>query len=411
MTQVFSPKVQRLSDCPLGYEPSEFFRDYIKAFLPPIYMLFAERISQQYRVDFVKLWAWESSNLMDDVSLREELGDISPYMGWPNKPRPVGTSFQLSEVYRSAFIRTLEWLHWQGRIPDMDFLEHILFTCPVDLSFWEVRAQAPPSWWPRTERFPASWGQEKETTKPPNYEILRGLTGIQPNTFAPAKGRILAIEGPCLWTGNNDFEDLGVRFAIVGFAYRIRGPDIPRAEDICNHVIHGSSWHAYPLSPSPLATLDGRIGETWVPGRTELSFGDLQVVFLASRFEKLASSVWQWYRGADQPWMLSPFLVGPDHEFVHNTNSWSCYSGDQRFSLGFDWRLGPLAMHDEGAFFPHGQVLEVPSDWLDKLLEQHQLRLAYIMEVKMKIRKYPHDKAQDFSSAEFIDLSQVITHP
>src|SRR2546430_12298078 len=97
--------LERLEQCPSSFAPSSFFMEYIRSFLPPIYMEEALNLSQRQGLNFVQVWAWESGNLMAESGLREELGQVERYLGRRHEPRPTGASVRLSEVYRSAFLR------------------------------------------------------------------------------------------------------------------------------------------------------------------------------------------------------------------------------------------------------------------------------------------------------------------
>ena len=401
--------LERLACFPRDFSPSEFFLDYIRSFLPPIYFGTAQNLSRKYRVDFLEVWAWESSNLMKELSFKEELGEYGSYLGRESKPMVMGASVHLSEVYRSAFIRTLAWFHMIGGIPDDVYFGQTLRNTPIDLSLWDIGTNAPPKWWPVLSRPVASDQAGEETIQLLDWQKLRDLIVLETEGLGPHNSRLLSAEGTCLWADDIPPENLSVHFALVGFAYQCKGGKLPSADQVVDPLLWESCWMPYPKGAGVLSIFDPGSERVLIPGELEWDFLDLRVVPLVARIRSLARNSWQWFRGYHVPWGLSAFFGDARASLGHDDRSWFHSVEGNRVALGHDWRLGSLERDDDGVFPLHGQVLAVDWDWLSSLLEKDDLRFAHLLQVKAKVREYSYDQANEYSQTEFINLGRIVT--
>jgi hypothetical protein len=401
--------LERFAGFPLDFSPNEFFLDYIKSPLPPIYFDTAQNLSHKYRVDFLGAWAWESSNLMKKLSVEEKLGEYAGYLGRRSEPMVMGASLRLSEVYRSAFIRTLAWFHTIGRIPDEAYFGQTLRNCPIDLSMWEIGTNPPPKWWPTLSRPVASGQTEDEAIQLLGWQELRDLTVLETEGLESLNSRLLSAEGTCLWSDDVPPEGLSVHFAMVAFAYHCKGPEMPSANEVARSVLWESCWYPYPKGAGVLSIFDPGSERVLIPGEPEWDFADLRVVPLAARIHSLARNTWQWFRGYHIPWSLSDFFGDVPGSLDHDDRSWFHSVDGKRVAVGQDWRLGPLERDDDSTYPLHGQVLEVDWDWLANLVEGAGLRLAHLLQVKARVRKYSYDRAKEYSQTDFINLGRIVT--
>jgi hypothetical protein len=53
-----------------------------------------------------------------------------------------------------------------------------------------------------------------------SWSPLRDLVSIRPDSLPGRNSRLLAVEGTCLWRGDQKPESTDIRFSLVAFAYR-----------------------------------------------------------------------------------------------------------------------------------------------------------------------------------------------
>jgi hypothetical protein len=397
------------ANLPVDYSPTEFFSDYISSLLPPIYLITAKRLESKHRVPFVASWAWESGNLIKDCGLSEELGEFGEYMGGPREPSMLGCSTRLSEVYRSAFIRTLAWFHFAGCVTDEEFIKHSMMTCPVDLSLWEINTAPPPEWWPRLDATTAGSQKDVNVVELSTWSPLRDLVTTNSGVLKGSKSRLLAVAGICLWKEDRKPENTEARFSLVAFAYKTLGPLLPSPEPVGACLLHSARWLVYPELQSRPCVLDTKSGIKFFAADEQWTFDDLTIYPLVFHFETLNSNFWQWFRGYNPPFGLSPHFARMKCIHGHDRECWYYTRNRRRVAIGRDWRLGPLERLSRQAFPLHGQFLEIESGLLDKFLTSQRLRLAYHLRVEIMTSKYRYDEPKEHSYDEFINLGRVIT--
>ena len=402
--------LERLAACPLQYRPSEFFTDHITGFLAPIYLEEARRISRITRIDVVQLWAWESSNLLHDSGVTEVLGEYPEYFRGPTlEDAPlVGASSRISEVYKSAFLRTLAWLRMAGRIDETEFIENTLMACPIEPSLWEVEPAPPPAWWPRLGGQNLTSPDKVGTVALADWSTLRNLVNIDRGASPLARPCLLAAEGAILHNGDSATQAISVRFSLVAFAYRVLGPTFPNPATVTRHLLHRAWWFTYPGDQS-LGIFDTDGLTKLIPGDAKWKLDDLIFYSLVSRFKTITICTWQWFRGLHAPFGLSFYLATPRMKLSHDTSTWFYALKEKKVAVGRDWRFGIMDRDPARTFPPHGQFFEVEQSLLDRFLQAHDARVAHALMVEVKANKGTYDRPKVHRHFEFIGLGSIIT--
>ncbi|MFZ0212091.1 MAG: hypothetical protein WAL55_05235 [Candidatus Acidiferrales bacterium] len=397
--------LNRFEGFPRDYSYPKSFPAFVGAFLAPIYFDSAMSLSQEYSIPFTQAWAWESYRLMNNLKVREEYGEAQRFAHQLHDWTIPGASFQLSEIYRSAFMRTLAWFYQLGKIPALDYVTHSLRICPVDLSLWELKTRDIPNWWPKPL---VSSEPESRTVSVVNMESIKDLTDVRTDTFGTRSGILLAAEGPLLAEQQSN---VSAHFALVGFAYRVHGGNLPHAEEVAEAVQWQSNWYANPRGPSSLKVLQGAQSRELVCVEDHWATDDLEIVPVVSRFASTPINLWQWFRGADRPLGLSSFLHRSDIDLHLDEDALAYEHKGGKVATAYDWRLGTLEHHPEFEYTCHGQAVEAKADWLQAILTEDNLRLAYILRTKIKVREQTYSKAKVYVSTELLNLTKVITRP
>jgi hypothetical protein len=399
--------LERLERCPSSYTPSSFFMEYIRSFLPPIYMEEALNLSQRLGLNFVQVWAWESGNLMAESGLREELGQVERYLGRRHEPRPTGTSVRLSEVYRSAFLRTLAWFRELGKLEDTIFLEQSAHACPVDLSLWQVHPGSPPTWWPRFQKPRSNASSDMNIIGLGDWEALRALNKTELERVDNRRFELMAAEGPCLWAEAPS--GTSVHFSFTGFGYRKTGPTTPDAGRVYNCLEQRAIWLEYPQDESVLAALDSENTKYFMPGETGWRVEGFEILPLVAKFRPLVTNLWQWYRGIRAMWLPSYLFCEGPWRFECDSKSCGLWRDRHKVAISQDWRLGALEEYDENSFSDHGQFVAIDSNELQQKLQQAGLRLGYLLSVEIKTQKYSYEKAEKVDHKELLEVGRIIT--
>jgi hypothetical protein len=397
--------LNRFDAFPQDYSYPKNFPAFVKAFLAPIYFDSAMSLTQKYSIPFTQAWAWESYRLMNDLNIKEEYGEPQRFAHRLHDWTIPGASFQLSEVYRSAFMRTLAWFRRLGKISSLDYATHSLRTCPVDLSLWELKSREIPNWWPKPV---AASDSESQTVSMVNIESIKELANLRTDTFGTRSGILLAAEGSM---PTEQPVNLSVHFALVGFGYRVHGRNLPDADEIADLVQWQSTWYGNPESPSSLKVLQGAQSRELVCMDDHWVTHDLEIVPVVSRFASTPIHLWQWFRGAESPLGLSSFLYRRDIDLRLDKDALVYEHEDGKIATGYDWRLGTLEHHPEFEYTYHGQAVEARSDWLQAALTEDNMRLAYVLQTKIKVRQHTYSKAKVHVSTELLNLIQIVMRP
>lgn len=401
------PVFRRKRSIPLppdGYRPSDFFRRHITWFLAPVYLNRAEQIEENARVDFVQLWSYAAQEMMAKLGLREEVGDTADFAGVRHSATLQGISSLLSEVYRSAFLRVIEYLHEQGLIPEDFYLDFAYSTVPVELSYWKVAPGRAPAWWPKihSTRTPDS---EKEHLLNIVYE-RSVLEAIEPRSGHVVLGMDGAIEFADGWSRNFPNVALG----LVAFGYKVLGPDIPRAKEVAAKVLYSPSILLVPSkTDSPLNLLECH--KQHVPGGNQpIELRDLIVYPLIARNRDLVIGLWQWFRGFSSPhglFGLNPELAtGLDIRL--GAREWWYMRGETKVACCADWLEGLREMYDNGSGIPHGHYIQADLSFVSSHLEAKGLRLGYVVKTTYRHRARSYSEPEEFVDYRLMRVGRVI---
>jgi len=119
-------------EVPPDFAVNPFFSKYVKTFLPPYFDYLAGLIEEGEVIAFRRHWSFEWQQLVEETGVK--LTDRNLYLWFGShseKERVLGTDTKLSEVYRSAFLRSLAWAVASDRLGVNDAIVFAVETCPV----------------------------------------------------------------------------------------------------------------------------------------------------------------------------------------------------------------------------------------------------------------------------------------
>jgi len=400
--------IERMAGFPAQYSPSRFFSKYSRAYLPPIYAATADNLSLKGKVNFLNMWAWESENLLRELNIEEAVGDTVQYATHSREHSYPGISYRLSDVYRSAFLRTLAWFRIAGDLGEDTFRELSVMTVPVDLSLWDISAQSAPKWWPRFTQNQSAQNGNVESILQASWADIRALVDIRINDEGHCSRRILAAQGPLLSEELREENNVSLNFRLMGFAYKVVGREVPNSQEVAR-LISTSYRGPKQNSPHSLSVLDAlrhdSIANSAYSWKSEDS---LEVTALVSRLEPNPVYAWQWFRAYGRPLSLSPFFRLPGSNVVISDSTWSYVSRDRELARFYDWRNGALERESRVMYPRHGNVAEADSDWLSEKVAEQGLKLGYVLQIDLKLQKKSYEEAKDYSHTELIGVSRLI---
>jgi hypothetical protein len=377
-----------------GYKPTEFFGQYVESFVPPWYSIKASEITQSTRKDFKHAWAWAFDQLMSENGIAYSLGDISSYCSDVRGKSLPGATSQVSEVYRSSFVQTLEWFTAQKWLGSDIATEYAMSICPIDFSLWDISTVSPPDWWPRSSNgeSAADFAQLAE------FAHCENITKIgDPSTV------ILGAEGAVI--PHDHRKNISSSFRLMPFAYQVRGHKLPEAE-LVSQFLRKNFWQKHPISREPLSLFSPSFAG-WVPFHEGAAISrDLAIVPLLSRMESNNINLWQSWRGVHRPLFPGPVLVNGG-EPGSDATSWFYKLNDQVVCRMQDWRLGTLEINNKNEYWLHGQFAAANRAWLHGLIEQHEGRLGYVLSVNILHREHDYSEAKEVKFHKLLDVSMV----
>lgn len=303
---------------PETFAADSFFTQYVRIFLPEIYLLQGKRIDERTGNRFIRQWSFEWARLLKVVDV--ELRRPSSYF-WKD---PNGDHFvwdlPMSEIYRSSFLRALGWAVHKNVL---DLRVAALFaaeTCPVDLGLWRVKPKEKPGWWP--------------TCPSPNGSIDQ-VPGLITSKLAELWERERNSEWALVEASGRVHEDHDTAYEIdiMGVIQSCHGAGRPVIDD----VIAGQESIDEITAESPkLLALGGHYPQE-SDGEWERRYSDWSIWQLAAPARLITIDRWQHWRSARGIWLPAPFLARGGFNFTCTPESISIASGDAEQARWSDW--------------------------------------------------------------------------
>jgi hypothetical protein len=382
-------KYAQLRTPPTEFQPSRFFTENIRGFLPPYYFDQASEIANRSGFDFVKDWAFESDQLIDELGVKEELGSAAGYMNDHSEGPIYSFSTKLSEIYKSAFIRVAKHYFDRGRMPDWKYYNLSDKTVPIDLSFWAIAPRKTPSWWPQNieasvmsdyERGISTFSVDGKLETLPNFDgkIVIGLDGA----VKPKEGWQKGISR--------------TRVCLLSFLYEVKGPKLPSAEEIISKIEYLPDFIVPPsTSENTIAYLRNTNCVVLEPEPIEIS--DIIVHPMLGRVHQEVINIWQWWRGYHSTFSPKSDLgkcVGVESA----KDCWE-YFGKSKVSIGqsVEWIDGLLERASTSHEAPHGTYYLIDKKYLDSVVQKSRLRMAHVVQFS---HRPGADRKREFKTAK-----------
>lgn len=346
---------------PEDFEVSNFFTKYIVGFLPPAHLDRAKRIEELTWIPFTSFWSFSAQQLLTSLKSREELNNVN-YFATPttDESHLMSASFKLSEVYRTSYLRTLQYFYDQGWMPRDFYLDYCLSTMPIDLSYWSIVPGRIPSWWPEYTN--------TEELKTNHKRILQSAIDSSEDT------KPLFITGalrPSSWSDGS--EPSGVQ--IVAFGYKSIDVNKINEEVLAKEILKKVPLlFQFPDSLKKFEALESHLISLSESEYEKI--GETLVQNLVGHAHPLSVPVWQWYRevhGSLLP--LDAVTNGLSRSYVphgfDHKNGKKIIGSYREWSQGINERLDPKALP------PFGLSYVISEEFLTNYLRKSGLKLGY----------------------------------
>jgi len=395
----FNVGSKTLNSVQAGYTVSDFFRKYISSFLAPIYRDRGETIEKKTLRGFIRQWAFTAEEMMKATGLQESRAVLDFMKGYQS-PHLIGMSTMLSELYRSAFLRVLRHFRDQGWISNRIYLEYAYATLPVELSYWKVKPSRAPGWWPKLQF---------------GHDTSDGQSGLRGFGFERGIDQIVNCEGEVRVLGLDGIVEpaegwvaglLDTSVTLVGFGYKVTGPNLPEAKEVANAVLYSPLVVLDPAALSPFNFLESYYDQLSI-GDSPVQVSDLMIYPLVARNRDLVIALWQWFRDYLPPFGLFGEL-NDDLRIELEDRRWEYVKNGHAVARSGNWLEGLKERYDKELGVPSGNYIETEASFLKSYLDKNRLRLGYVLKTTHKYRDYSYEEAKSFDTHRLIGVSPLI---
>lgn len=371
-----------------NFQPPEFFEKFRNNFLPPIYSTWIKEVQNRTLLPMFKQWAFEWTQLVSSLGYKPS-AQVLDFGGRPPGLRML-VDFPLSEVYRSAYLRSLAWAVTKGRLPEETALYLAHEACPVDLGLWRVQPGSKPLWWPKP-KVPSG------TVDTVPAELSTALSHLWDKKRDIFKGKALLAANGSVLCGTDTYS-LSIR-AMFQAAY---GPVLGDPKDIMKACDEAQGEHTgqdvcfagalKPIKPEDISL----VSHDWLTLPAS--------VYVRPRvFPR-----WQYWRGYRGIQLPAPFLASEKVSFRCEQDSIIVFDGDTEIGTWQDWTDGVTEEFVNDLPHPHGWALCTPWDLVDKFSRLSHSTFSWICEVKGFHREQEHEKFREFSTYQLYGTTNLI---
>ena len=391
------PAFHPINSYPTGYEVSSFFSKHVNTFLAPIYTTRAAKLDRNDR-SFLKQWSFTADELIEEMGKTLNMNQVYYYARRADDEFLLGFSSQISEVYRSAFLRVLQAFRALGKSDEDLYLKYAYATLPVELSKWKLSPGELPDWWPRLK--------PGETPIEGNIASLGLESSIESLVQNSDDVCLIAAEGAMQPSEGFENKDPSHSFLLMGFGYEVVGTDLPSAEEVIEEISYNLAVIRRPTATEkPLNFLEDQ--EKFLLANNPVQIRDLVIYPIVGRERDLTIALWQYFRDYHAPFTIS-LDIACDLELHLNKDNWTYEKDGSVLSTSSDWLEGLRERYHRDLPLPHGQYIKINRDLLNNWLEANGLRLGFFLETTYTVRRYSYDPVEKIKEAKLLNVSNII---
>lgn len=395
--EVNYPNYKQIEIVDKNYTPGKIFTKYIETYLAPIYLWRAGKIKPCNSITFKDQWAYICELIIREKSFEFDANQAYYYTSGEYDERLAGFSPMLSEIYRSAFLRVLQYYFESGCIDKDFYLEYSYSTLPIDLSYWKISPNHIPTWWPSKKSNNFNENSKLVTTEMINsVESLLKLN-INEQIIIAAEGAI--INDP---RGSNQPDG---SFQLMAFGYNVLGSNLPTADEIAAELYYQPTSLIIPShAVRPLSFLENS-GQTLLSDYEPFIIKDLILQPLIVRSRDLVIGFWQYFRDYKIPYLLNNFFFN-NIEMALEKELTYYDSNKQEIAYWSDWLSNFQERHFSELPMPCGQYVVINKKYLDKILSENDLRLGFVSTSNLFHKDYKG--TEEYKDTKLHNVSSLI---
>ncbi len=396
---VLSPTILRhADDAPSDWQIPSFFERHVRSFLPPIYMYWADRLERNVHVRFIDHWSYEWQLLVNQMAITPSAKPLDFWIGRStDKERYAGADLRLSDVYRTAYLRTLAWAINRQKISESDALWLAAQTCPVDLELWKIHPQTSPQWWPRVSVVTGTIDTSAATI----WQQVTKLWEAQqsPQEQWPSNDYVLGYASGSITSGKIVYD-----LDICGVFQRRHGSDDPILQEVVDWYMGSNVVRANFVSP---LRCRGDIPIAPVSRFVE-SFGGWRVVPAAVILREPTTPRWQMWRMRRRIWSPAPCIL-PRSATVYAENSNLVYSS-QEYPVGYwsDWTDDLREKRSDDLPFLAGQQLLIARSTVNAFARASTSNFCWICRLRSFYRERDYEPYRHVDDIRVFGVTSVI---
>lgn len=395
----FEKAAQHRETAPRDFSPGAFFDDFVQYFLPPSYERHAQFVEQGRGIPLYHQWAFEWKQLLDELSLtpsRAELDDWHRRL--PGKEHYAAIDTQLSEVYRSAFLRAIAWGADNGlSLNEVQLLA--AHTCPVDLDLWCIMPQPRPSWWPQIQT-PIG---KVDISASDIWQQIESLWQRYQQNFD---------EEPVLVAANGIIahQQTIYNLEIYGLYQRCIGPEQPAVTEITEWIEDTlNTGHSEIRMQRPsLLRFNGKVKQR-PPGTWLRRFADWEVLPTAGPISHFgAVPRWQWWRVHRGIWLPAPYLTQAALSITCTASGILIGDGKREIGKWTDWPDDIGETIAAGVPPKSGFVLQVSRSTIEEFAQQTGMVFCWLCRLTGYQDELSSQEYRSFSTEQVYGASHII---
>lgn len=359
---------------PESYELNIFFQNNESYFVSPSYRYAILSNVNIEAIELINQWSYESDNILSNLDFSPD-ADVLWYKGRSDLDHHTSFNSILSDIYTSAYLRTIAWGRSVGLSPE-DERNMLLLTCPINLDLWKIYPNSRPDYWLTVEK---------------TEEFSMGSIWDQVNTFwqsrLEGKWKIGYINGRI--GENKSYYDL----AIQAFFFKNNS-----LENIEPGLLFSSLDYHNILNKASGVHCEGKLQMDDLSDLSSIS--SLDIVPLSGMFLMETGLNWQF-------WRHHRLLHFPSLYIIDSPMSFDCFPDGIHFTEDgelmakwSDWTDGITEERESNLSLRTGNILEISEDKLISLQNLHSLNYGWAC----KLTEYKKNNRLEYDIQRYYHL-------
>ncbi|MCF7753165.1 hypothetical protein KQ941_01830 [Paenibacillus xylanexedens] len=344
----------------------------------------AGRIDQKFKISFFHHWLHEWSSIVSELNLKLSRKSFD-YWGRSDAEHYTIFDVMFSEVYRSAFLRSLAWAVKQHNFNLEVAYLFALRNSPVDFGLWNLEMGSKPDDWPFVEML----GSGIDTTPSQIWHQVNELW----SNYRISSRRLVHASGVV-----HSSDNLVYHLKISGVLQKSNGKDKPDIEKINNQLERNSEFGPIDL------TFNGQIKKDIIQN---VRSGDWLILPLTKNVVPATIPRWQFWRVGS---IHLPYGTLSRKALEYQCTEESIQILEQGSVIG-EWRDWMYDFTEKSfANLPHntGSMLYLDQKFIESLCEEKGMTFVWICKITCYSRNSMHEKYKELNFYDQIGGTNIV---